>query len=107
MVQELLSYNLLLDYFWHGVAGERAPPRAVSRGAQGSTQQHPLVSSSLPCVESLSLIQLHRVLRSSVHDHTGHYVCDCRLLKDYKKKIGWKSGTASSQAAKRKGLKEK
>ncbi len=35
MVQELLSYNLLLDYFWHGAAGECAPLRVVSQGAEG------------------------------------------------------------------------
>ena len=41
MVQELLSYNLLLDYYWRGAARERAPPRAESRDAP----QRPLTVS--------------------------------------------------------------
>ncbi len=40
-------------------------------------------------------------------DRTGHYIHDCRLLRAYKKKIGWKGGAASSLAAKHKGPKEK
>ena len=33
-------------------------------------------------------------------DRTGHYVRDCRLLKAYKQKIGWKGGAASGRVAK-------
>ncbi len=35
-------------------------------------------------------------------DRTGHYIRDCRLLKAYKRKVGWKGGAAPSRAAKHK-----
>ncbi len=40
-------------------------------------------------------------------DRTGHYVRDCRLLKAYKKKVGWRGGASPGRAIKHKGPKDK
>ena len=38
---------------------------------------------------------------------TGHYVRDCRLLKAYKQKVGWKGGASPGRIAKHKGPRDK
>ncbi len=40
-------------------------------------------------------------------DRTGHYVRDCRFLKAYKRKVGWKGGTTPSWATRHRSPKDK
>ncbi len=40
-------------------------------------------------------------------DRTGHYVRDCRLLKAYKQKVGWKGGASPGRIARHKNPKDK
>ncbi len=40
-------------------------------------------------------------------DRTGHYIWDCRLLKAYKRKVGWKGSATSGRATRHKSPKDK